>query len=74
MGRQLESRSDASNSIQYTYNENGIIGLVDTNGNWVVEYLYDAWGMLLGTSGTLANTLGQTNDYIEFNVSGPFML
>jgi len=124
MGRQLESLTDASNSIQYTYNENGIrtkktvngttttyhlvgdvvtmeqtgsqtpiyyaydgsgnlflinysgqnyfyvrnaqndiIGLVDTSGNWVVEYQYDAWGKLLGTSGTLANTLGLANPY-----------
>ena len=124
MGRQMESLSDASNSIQYTYNENGIrtkktvngttttyhlvgdvvtmeqtgsqtpiyyaydgsgnlflinyggqnyfyvrnaqndiIGMVDTSGNWVVEYQYDAWGKLLGTSGTLANTLGQANPY-----------
>ena len=124
MGRQLESLTDASNSIQYTYNENGIrtkktingttttyhlvgdvvtmeqtgsqtpiyyaydasgnlflinyggqnyfyvrnaqndiIGLVDTSGNWVVEYQYDAWGKLLVTSGTLANTLGLVNPY-----------
>jgi RHS repeat-associated protein len=37
--------------------------MVDANGNWVVEYKYDAWGKLLSTTGTLANTLGIANPY-----------
>jgi YD repeat-containing protein len=48
----------------YARNAQGdIIGMVDANGSWVVEYKYDAWGKLLSTTGTLANTLGVANPY-----------
>jgi RHS repeat-associated protein len=48
----------------YARNAQGdIIGMVDANGNWVLEYKYDAWGKLLSTTGTLANTLGVANPY-----------
>jgi len=38
MGRQLESLSDASNSIQYTYNENGIRTKKVVNGTTTTTY------------------------------------
>ena len=38
-----------------------IVGIIDTNGNVVVEYKYDAWGKALFTTGTLAGTLGALN-------------
>lgn len=40
-----------------------IIGLLDSNGALVVEYKYDAWGKLLSTTGTLADTLGKRNPF-----------
>lgn len=50
-------------STAYTYyylrNAQGdIVKLIDSNGNTVVEYLYDSWGKLLSVMGTLATTLG----------------
>jgi len=35
-----------------------IVGIVDGNGTEVVKYIYDAWGKLLSTTGSLAATLG----------------
>jgi len=52
------------NGTEYFYLKNvqgDITGLTDTSGNVVVEYTYDAWGNPLTTTGSLANTLGQTN-------------
>ena len=40
-----------------------IVGILDSNGNLVVEYKYDAWGKLLSTTGTLADTLGKRNPF-----------
>ena len=34
---------------------------MDTAGNAVVEYTYDAWGKLLTTTGSMAETLGVYN-------------
>ena len=39
----------------------GNVAILDSNGNAVVEYVYDAWGKLLATTGTLAATLGLHN-------------
>ena len=38
-----------------------VMALMDEEGNIVVEYLYDAWGNLLSTTGAMANTLGIWN-------------
>jgi len=40
-----------------------IIALTDIDGNIVVEYLYDAWGRLLSTTGSMASTLGVDNPF-----------
>ena len=37
------------------------MAILDTVGNAVVEYAYDAWGNLLSTTGRLARTLGEYN-------------
>ncbi len=37
------------------------MGIVDSWGNEVVHYTYDAWGNLLGMSGSMAGTLGKLN-------------
>ena len=37
--------------------------IVDKDGNVVVEYVYDAWGNILSTSGSMADTLGQINPF-----------
>ena len=40
-----------------------MIGLVDTSGNLVVEYKYNAWGSILGRTGSMVNTLGTLNPF-----------
>ena len=48
----------------YLYNLQGdIVGILDSTGNLVVEYKYDAWGKLLSTTGSLADTLGVRNPF-----------
>ena len=54
------------NGTEYFYLRNGqndVVGLMDANGNRVVEYTYDAWGKLISTTGTLASTLGADNPF-----------
>ena len=46
----------------YIHNLQGdIVGIIDIDGNVVVEYKYDAWGKLLSTIGSLAGSLGNFN-------------
>ena len=40
-----------------------IVGIVDSNGNLVVEYRYDAWGRSISITGTLKTTLGELNPF-----------
>ena len=54
------------NGTEYYYLRNGqndIVGLMDGSGVRVVEYIYDAWGKLISTTGTLATTLGADNPF-----------
>ena len=49
------------NGTKYGYIHNlqgDVIGLIDSNGTEVVKYVYDAWGKILSTTGSLASTLG----------------
>ena len=43
--------------------QNDIIGLVDAEGNMVVQYSYDSWGKLLGITGSMADTIGVQNPF-----------
>ena len=46
----------------YVLNQQGdVVAIINGNGDFVVEYYYDAWGRLLSTTGTLATTLGANN-------------
>ena len=46
----------------YIFNLQGdIIGILDSNGNAVVNYTYNAWGELQSVTGSMAETLGQKN-------------
>ena len=48
----------------YLYNLQGdVIALIDSSGNRVVEYRYDAWGRILSKTGTMASTLGTLNPF-----------
>ena len=48
----------------YVYDLQGdVVALIDAAGMKVVEYVYDAWGSILSTSGTLAATLGYLNPF-----------
>ena len=52
------------NGVTYYYNTNlqgDILRIKDGSGNTVVSYAYDAWGKLLSTTGTLADSLGTIN-------------
>ena len=54
------------NGTEYYYlrnSQNDIVGLMDESGVRVVEYIYDAWGKLISTTGTLATTLGADNPF-----------
>ena len=54
------------NGTTYTYLHNlqgDIVGIIDKSGVLVVEYKYDAWGKLLSTTGSLADTLGVRNPF-----------
>ncbi len=54
------------NGTEYFYLKNAlgdICGIVDSAGNLVVEYTYDAWGNALGTTGSMAGTLGEDNPF-----------
>ena len=54
------------NGEVYTYVHNlqgDIVGILDCNGQHVVEYKYDAWGHPLSTTGSLADTLGKHNPF-----------
>lgn len=52
------------NGTEYIYLKNiqgDIEGILDLNGNLVVEYTYDAWGKVLSVTGSLADTVGVIN-------------
>lgn len=40
-----------------------ILGIIDKNGNLVVQYAYNAWGKPESTTGTLATTVGEINPF-----------
>ena len=46
----------------YVVNLQGdVVAILNSSGVMVVEYTYDAWGRLLSTTGSMANTLGLHN-------------
>ena len=46
----------------YVLNQQGdVVAIINGNGDFVVEYYYDAWGRLLSATGTLATALGVNN-------------
>ena len=52
------------NGTTYYYVTNlqgDIVGIVNQSGNQIVGYTYDAWGNILTTTGSSANTLGKYN-------------
>jgi len=54
------------NGTAYFYVKNlqgDIIAIVNSSGTKVVEYLYDSWGKLISTTGSLASTVGVKNPY-----------
>ncbi len=51
-------------SYSYLHNLQGdIVAILDSNGNKVVEYKYDAWGKPISKTGSLASTLGTLNPF-----------
>lgn len=52
------------NATTYYYVTNlqgDVVGIVNQSGNQIVGYTYDAWGNILTTTGSSANTLGKHN-------------
>jgi len=44
-----------------------VMGIADCDGNFVVEYQYDAWGTVVGITGEMADTLGKQNEIVNLN-------
>lgn len=44
-----------------------VMGLVDCDGVFVVEYQYDIWGNIVGITGDMANSLGRFNEIVNLN-------
>ena len=40
-----------------------VLHIYDENGNKVVSYLYDAWGNITSTTGSMASTVGEMNPF-----------
>ena len=54
------------NGTAYYYVKNlqgDIIGILDSDGNQVVEYVYETWGQQSGAYGSMAATLGELNPF-----------
>ena len=54
------------NGVKYGYLQNlqgDIVGIIDSLGNEVVKYTYDAWGKPLSCTGTMAASLGKLNPF-----------
>ncbi len=54
------------NNAPYYFQKNlqrDVVRIINSSGNIVVEYTYDAWGKVLSVTGSLANTLGQRNPF-----------
>ena len=54
------------NGTKYAYVHNlqgDIVAILDSNGNKVVEYKYDAWGKPISKTGSLASTLGTVQPF-----------
>ncbi len=52
------------NGVSYFYLLNlqgDVIGIYDSTGTIVVQYLYDSWGKLISITGSLADTIGVKN-------------
>lgn len=53
-----------TNYYYYVYNGQGdVIGLIDSSGTYQVQYVYDVWGKLYSTTGSMATTLGVLNPF-----------
>ena len=54
------------NGVPYSYVKNlqgDIVGILDSNKNVVVSYVYDAWGRPISCLGTMASMLGKINPF-----------
>ena len=63
------------NGTKYMYLHNlqgDIVGLLDTSGQLVVEYRYDAWGKLLATS-TLTSVYTTLANLIRLDIEIAYM-
>ena len=54
---------NGSNYYYIRNHQKDITGILDSDGNQVVSYVYDSWGKLVSTSGILADTIGVQNPY-----------
>ena len=54
------------NGTKYAYIHNlqgDIVGLIDSRGTEVIKYIYDPWGKILSTTGSLASTVGTVQPF-----------
>ena len=58
--------NNGTTTTKYAYIHNlqgDIVGIIDSSGNEVVKYTYDAWGKVLSTTGSLASSLGTVQPF-----------
>lgn len=63
-GKPAMIRYNGVSDYYFVYNLQGdVVAIVDDAGTQMVEYQYDAWGVLLGKSGSLKDTIGTLNPF-----------
>ncbi len=60
-GRPLRINYGGTVYYYVTNLQGDVVAILDSDGNKVVGYTYDAWGRLLSTTGSMASTLGLCN-------------
>ena len=62
LGNALGFIKNSTDKYYYIRNlQNDIVGILDSGGTQVVEYVYDTWGKLESVTGTMAATIGREN-------------
>ena len=62
LGNALGFIRNSTDKYYYIRNlQNDIVGILDSSGTQVVEYVYDTWGKLESVTGAMAATIGREN-------------
>ena len=62
LGNALGFIRNSTDKYYYIRNlQNDVVGILDSGGTQVVEYVYDTWGKLESVTGAMAETIGREN-------------